>query len=482
MVSRLEEGGRYPRWVLVTAVVGMFATSFPITILAVSLRDIAEDLGSSETTLAWVISAPLLASAVALPILGKLGDLYGHRRVFLIGFALAAAVAGVTSLAWNAASLIGFRTLAQVLGAATQPASIALIMGVYPPEERVKAMGWWSLVAAGAPSVGLVVGGPLIEAFGWRPIFVLQAVFAAVAVGVASLVLNESEREDEVRFDVTGALALAVGVGAIMFVLDQGVDQGVGSPLVVICLAAGPLALGAFVAVEHRAEAPLLPLGFFRRRNFSAPLVVSFFAGAAYMGGFILAPFLLRGLFGWSLSSVALAMVLRPLAYSIVSPLGGQVATRIGERATITAGTLALATAMGLLALSAASGTISFAFAGLVVQGMGNGLSRPSLTASLGNAVDEADLGIATASARMVFQMGSALGITLLTVLYGGDATGPSLTRAYLVGLGLAAVAAAVSPVIRSTPHGDGTDQPTDGPAGDDASDDAEERAPAPAS
>jgi MFS family permease len=124
---RLEESGSYPRWVLLTALAGMFATTFPVTLLAVSISTIAKDFEAPETLIAWVIAAPLLASAVALPILGKLGDLYGQRRVFLLGFGISTLVTAATTVAWDPYSLIALRSLAVVIGAATIPSSMALI-------------------------------------------------------------------------------------------------------------------------------------------------------------------------------------------------------------------------------------------------------------------------------------------------------------------------------------------------------------------
>ncbi len=144
--ARLTESGSYPRWVLLTALTGMFATTFPVTLLAVSLSTIADDFDASETLIAWVISGPLLASAVALPILGKLGDLYGHRRVFLTGFTISTVVTALTVFAWDPYSLIVLRGLAVVVGAATIPSSMALINSVHLPTERAKAWvgGHWS--------------------------------------------------------------------------------------------------------------------------------------------------------------------------------------------------------------------------------------------------------------------------------------------------------------------------------------------------
>lgn len=451
VVARLEESGRYPTWVLVTALAGMFATTFPVTILVVSLGDIARDLGTTEPALAWVVSGPLLGAAVSLPVLGKVGDLHGHRRVFLAGFALATVVTGATSLAWNAGSLIAFRTAAQVIGAATQPTSMALIMGVFRPEDRVKALGYWSLVAAGAPSVGLVAGGVIVDAVGWRLIFVLQAAFALLALLAATVVLRETTRRARVRFDVVGAAWLAVAAGGLMLALDQTRALGWSHPLVAVAAVAAPLGALAFVRTERRVTDPLLPLGFLRQRNFAAPLVALLFGGAAYMGGFILAPLVLRFVFGYSLSATALIMLVRPLTFSASSPFGGHLATRAGERQMAMIGMGTLGGALLVIAVGVARESLPVLVAGLLLQGLGNGLGRPSLSASLMNAVEEEHFGIASAVQRMTWMVGGAVGITVLTVVYGGENAASAFVPAYLVGSASGVLALAATTGIRST-------------------------------
>ena len=270
VVARLEARGTYPTWVLVAALAGVFATSFPITILTISLTSIAAEFGVRETTIAWVISAPVLLSAVALPLLGKLGDLYGHRRVFLLGFAAASAAAVATAYAWDAPSLIGLRILAAVLGAATQPASMALIFSVYDPLDRVRATGWWAMMGAAAPAAGLVAGGPLVDLFGWRIVFLLQAGCSLVALALASLVLRETPRQ-HARFDIAGAAALAAGVAGLMFALGRSRDLGLAAAPIWGSIAIGVSGLGAFVLVERRTKAPLLALRTFAGATSAPP-------------------------------------------------------------------------------------------------------------------------------------------------------------------------------------------------------------------
>ncbi len=453
--TRLDEADDYPRWVLWAALVGMFATSFPVTILTVALGPIADDFHTSVNTMAWVISAPMIGSAVALPVLGKLGDLYGHRRIFLWGFGVATVVTAGTALAWDPFSLIGLRTAATVIGAATMPASMALIMGVTPLAMRVKALGWWALVAAGAPAVGLVAGGPMVDAWGWRPVFVIQSVVAGLAVLFAYLVLRETPRRTDVGFDISGALALAVGAGAVMFALNQAPDVGL-TPEVGIAGAVGLAGFALFVVVERRARFPLLPLSFFRRRNFTGGLIGSGFAGAAYMGAFAVAPLMLQDIFGYALWAVSLLLLARTAVFSASSPIAGHLGSRIGERPVGIVGTALVAVAMLVLGFGTLADSIAVVLIGLVLQGMGNGGTEPIMSASVANSVDEKDLGVAAASQRMAWQLGSGLGITVMVATYGGTGDPADMNAAFLIGAVLAAVAVVAAVFLRSTPrHGE---------------------------
>jgi MFS family permease len=437
VLAALEARGSYPRWVLFAALAGMFATTFPVTILTISLSSMAEEFSTSETTIAWVISAPMLLSAVALPLLGKLGDMYGHRRIFLLGFLGATVVAALTATAGTVFGLIGYRTLAAVLGGATQPTSMALIMGVYEPERRVRAMGWWSMTTAAAPALGLIAGGPLVEWLGWRVVFVLQAVLSALALGLATLVLRET-RPQRVRFDLAGALTLAVAVAGFMFAVGQVRDLGIDSPWIAL---GGGLAIGAgvlFVRVERRTPAPLLPLAFFSERRFTAPIVSNALMSSAYMGAFVMAPFVLLDVFEFSITTTSAIMLLRTLSLTLASPLGGTLGLRIGERGAALVGCGVLTVGLTGMAWAVSTHSLLGVGAALVLQGVGHGLSVPSLTSTISNAVPEQDLGIASAANRLTAQAGASFGITLLALVYGGVATESALALAFVTGALLA--------------------------------------------
>jgi len=442
--TRLEARGTYRRWVLFAALAGTFATSFPITILTISLGDVAKEFAVRETTIAWVLSAPLLLSAVALPLLGKLGDLYGHRRVFLLGSAAATLTAVATAYAWDVTSLICLRTMAAVFGGATQPTSIALILGVYPPRERVKAMGWWSMTGAAAPALGLIAGGPLVDLFGWRVVFLLQAGVALIALILALLVLRET-RPQRVRLDIAGAATLGIGVGGLMLALGWVRDVGITAPSIWAAIAVGVIGLIVFVFVERAASAPLLPLVFLRRRNFSAAIASNAFNGGAYMGAFAVAPLLLLNVFQYSITKTAGVMLIRTLSLTLASPLGGRLGVRMGERGAAATGSAVMTLSLLIIAYASVHISLPVLICGLVLQGLGHGLSIPSLTSACTSAVPEEHIGIAAATNRLSNQIGVAFGITALMMVYGGSNTPAAFAQTFTAGALLAAISMATA-------------------------------------
>ena len=422
---------------LFAALGGTFAATFPVTILTIALGPIAEEFGAKETTVAWVISAPLLMSAVALPLLGKLGDLHGHRRVFLTGFGIATVAAVATAFAWDVYSLIALRTVAAVVGGATQPTAMALILGVHRPEERVRAMGWWSMTGAAAPAFGLVAGGPLVDALGWRTVFVAQAALSSLALALAFLVLRETSKR-HARFDIAGTAMLALGVSGLMFALGRVRDVSWQDPILWTALALGVSGLAAFVWVEKRAVAPLLPLEFFRLPNFSASIVSNAFNASAYMGAFAVAPLLFLSVFEYSITGTAGIMLMRTMSLTIGSPIGGRLGTRWGERAASLLGCGVMVAGLVLISAGAAQAWLPLIAVGLVLQGLGHGFAQPPLTSAAVGAVPDQDLGIAAATNRLTSQIGVAFGITTLTMVYGGVNEPAAFARAFAAGTGLA--------------------------------------------
>jgi predicted MFS family arabinose efflux permease len=277
----------------------------------------------------------------------------------------------------------------------------------------------------------------------------------AVAVVVALFVLSETRRRVAPKFDYYGSAALMVGTGALMLVISQGAKWGWSDPVVVVSVVISPLCFGLFVAIERTSVAPLLPLEFFSRPNFTASIIGSLFTGAAYMGAYFIAPFLLIGVFGYSIAATSWVLLIRPVIFAASSPLGGAVSERWGERRTAVLGDGTLAVGLLILGVGAVQESVAVVMVGFVLQGLGHGLVRPPMSASLANSVVEHDLGIAAAAERMMFQVGAALGITVLTAVYGGNDEASAFVAAFGVGALLALAGMVAVSFLQSGHHQD---------------------------
>jgi EmrB/QacA subfamily drug resistance transporter len=454
LTERAHGSERFRWWVLWTVLAGLFSVNVTFTIFAVALPRIADDFGTTTNTLTWVITGPLLAFGIVAPVLGKVGDLKGHRRVYLLGLAGASVFAALSAIAWSSTALIVIRTLSAVEGAATGASSMALIFSEFDRDDRVKAMGWWSLVGAGGPVIGVAIGGPLIEAVGWRWIFVGQVPLTLAALGLAHTVLRETPRGDRHRLDWAGAVTLALGVTSLLFALNRGPEWGWSSPAVVAAFLLGPLSLVAFAVIERRAAEPLLPLSIIKRRNFSLPIGAQMFSNFAYMGGFILAPTLLARMFGYGESKIGFFVLARPLSFSIAAPVAGYLAVRIGERTAAVTGTLVVVGSMLAFATITPDAGDVFIIGALALSGVGLGIASPSISSSVANSVDEESLGIASAAQQLVTQVGVVAGIQLMSTIQASRepvvGLNASFRAAYLIGAGVAALGVLCAVFLRS--------------------------------
>ena len=456
VAGRLEHSPRRAWIILVAALLGVFTASFTITVLTVSLGDIARDLGSTKSVLTWAVTGPSLALAVLGPVGGKLADRHGARRVYLLSITGVAVCSAAAIAAWNAPSLIAARLIGAALGAAAGPAALSMINRAFPPERRAQAIGYWSLVGAGSPVFGVVIGGPLVDSLGWRWIFIIQLPIALTALGVGYLVLPRTGRGPAHRFDVAGSVLLALGVGSLLVGLNRGPEMGWTSPFVLGAFLACPVLLGAFVRVELRAEHPLIPMSWFRNRNFTFPMLNQFFANFTYMGGFILTPLLLEEVLHYSTTRTGLVSIARPLAYSVFGPIAGWCTLRVGERVIGMFGSLLLLASMMLLALVGPSTGLLFIEFGLVLSGLGMGACAPAMIASVANTVDAADLGVASAAVQTMGQIGVVAGMQLLLTVETSTADtmgNAAYGAAYHVGAIAAVLALGAAAMVRRTRH-----------------------------
>lgn len=453
--ERVRSSEHYRWWALVVLLIGFFSTGISITILTAVLPSIAREFGVANHTIAWVVTGPMLVFGVLMPTLGKAADLYGRKRIYLWGWGISTLLAGLAALSWSAGSLITFRFLGAAAGAATGPTTMAIILAAFQPSERVKAMGWWSFAGAGAPVIGLVIGGPLVDLVGWRWLFGIQPPLALPGLILAVLVLRPDVPQERPRFDIAGSVLLGSGMGALLFGLNRlSAASGWSRPDVLVPLALVPVLGALFIRVERRQPEPLLRLDYFRRRNVVLPILIQGVGVIPYMGTFFLAPFLLQEVLRYDNARTALALLPRPLANSLMSAVAGYITVRLGERVASVGGMAAMTIGLVVFAGVGASSSMSHVVIALVLTGIGLGVSLPGLTSSVANEVDERDFGAISAAQEMVFMVGNVLGMqglqTVQAIRARSAGAAAGYHDAFLVGAALAGIAMLLAFGVRS--------------------------------
>jgi EmrB/QacA subfamily drug resistance transporter len=408
---RVRESPSYRWWALWILLAGFFSTGISITILTAVLPDIAREFHVGSATIAWVVTAPMLVTGVLTPTMGKACDLYGRKRIYLWGWMVATIFAGLAAVSWSAGTLIAFRVLGAAAGAATGPASMALILESFEPHERATALGWWSFMGAGAPVIGLVAGGPLVDLVGWRWLFGIQPPLAAGGLVLSWFLLKDDAPGTRRRFDVAGSVTLGLAVGCVLYALNRGGAGGWAGVDVLAAFALAPVLVLLFVRAERRHPEPLIPLAYLRRRNVTVPVLVEMVAHVPYMGCFFISPFFLHAVLHYDNARTSLALMPRPLANAVLSLTAGYVVVRVGERVSAVTGMAVLAA--GMLVLASLGSQASFMHVSLAqaLTGAGLGLSYPGLASTVANAVEVADFGTISALQNMAWTVGAVAGM-----------------------------------------------------------------------
>ena len=439
------------RWIaLVVLCAAMLMIILDSTIVTVALPAIQTDLGFTQSSLAWVVNAYLIAFGGLLLLAGRLGDLVGRRRVLLAGltvFTLASLLCGV---AWSEETLIGARFLQGVGGAAASAVSLGMIVTLFPdPRERATAIGVYSFVAAAGASIGLLAGGVLTQALDWHWIFFVNLPIGVLTLAFALRVLRpESGLGLRAGADVLGSSLVTAGLMLLVLAIVGTTDHGWASARTLILGGVAIALLAAFVARQATAATPLLPARVLRPRNVWGANLVLLLVVAGLFGTFFTGALLMQRVYGYDAVETGLAFLPVSLSIGILSlGVSARLTTRFGANRVLVAG--AAIVAAGLVLLSGAPVDASYAadlLPGLFLAGIGAGLSFPSVMTLAMSAATPEDSGVASGVINTNQQVGGALGLAVLATL-AADRTGAGESAAALAdGYGLAlAVAAGIA-------------------------------------
>jgi EmrB/QacA subfamily drug resistance transporter len=457
------------RWIaLILLCFAQFIVVLDASIVNVALPSIGEGLSFSQENLAWVVNAYVLTFGGFLLLGGRMADLLGRRRVFIAGLAVVGLASLAAGFASNEGQLIAARA-AQGLGAAIiSPAALSIITTTFRDgSERNKALGAWGAVAGAGGAAGVLFGGILTDTLGWEWVLWINVPVAAAVAALAPGTIAESRSESATRhFDTAGAVSVTAGLSVLVYALVDAADAGWGSTQTLGLLGLAAALIGAFVAIELRSKAPLVPFRIFRLRTLTGANIVGVLVGASLFSMFFFITLYMQQVLGFSPIEAGLAYL--PLAVTIIaaSAAGSQLVTRVGFKPVLAAG-------MGLIALaliwfsqvSVGGGFASDILGPSLLAATGLGFAFVTTTIAAVSGVQERESGLASGLINTSQQIGGALGLAVLATIAnsrtddlmastGGDpsaltaALNEGFQSAFLGGAGIAALGLVLALVL----------------------------------
>jgi EmrB/QacA subfamily drug resistance transporter len=412
---------RDSRWAALALIVtAQFMVILDVAIVNVALPSIKTDLHFSQENLQWVVSAYAILFGGALLLGGRLADLFGRRRLFVAGLALFAASSLLCGLAWSEASLIGFRALQGLGGALLAPAALSLLMTTFSEgRERNLALGIYGAASGSGAAVGVLLGGLLTSYLSWSWIFFINVPVGLAAIALAPVLLRESRADLAHRhFDLPGAVSVTAGLMLVVYATTHASTHGWGTPSTLALFATAAALIVAFVVIELRSPAPLLPLRIFRLPTLTGANVTMAIVGAVTFSEFFVLTLYLQDVLHYSAVESGVAFVGFALSVVVISNVAQLVVGRFGIRATLTVGLLASAASVAWLTRLPVDGHYFWdLFPAFVLGGAGLGLSFVPVTIASLAGVERADAGVASGLVNTSRQIGGAIGIAAVSAI-----------------------------------------------------------------
>ncbi len=447
-------------WTLGAMCFALFMVMLDNTIVNVALPSIQRDLHTTISGLEWTVNAYTLTFAVLLVTGGRLGDIFGRRKMFLFGVVVFGASSAFIGFSQSAGWLVTGRAMQGVGAAFMMPATLSIISNAFPPHERGKAIGTWAGASAVALAIGPMLGGFLVEHVSWQSIFFVNVPVAIAAVVVTLWATPESRDENAARsVDVPGVAALTIGLTSLVLSLVESNSWGWGSVRIIGLLATAVIALTAFVVIERRTENPMVDFSFFRSRSFLGANIVAFIVSFAMLAMFFFLTLYMQDVRGYSPLEAGIRFLPSTVVIIFMGPIAGRLADKVSPRPLMTLGLVFVAISLfwqGHLALGTGYGTLLGAF---ILMGLGMGLVMSPMSTAAMNAVPPQKAGVASGILSMSRMVGGTFGVAVMGALISGLGRGqldqnlPQLTSAARGKLSetLAVGGAGVPPALRAT-------------------------------
>ena len=414
----LPNGGGRRWWVLVVISIALFMAFLDATIVNIALPHIMDAFSENISSVEWVLNAYVLVFAALLITLGKLGDLFGRKRLFLSGLGLFTVASLLCGISPNNAFLVGARAIQAIGGAAMMPATLSILNVTFSERDRGLALGIWGAVAGAANALGPVIGGVLVDAYSWRLIFLVNLPVGIIALVAGIMIVRESRAPNARRFiDYPGVVASSLALFCLTYALVEGQHYGWSSPTIIGLFAASLIGLIAFILVERRSPSPLMPLGFFRDATFSAGNAIGLLVMFGLLGILFLLSLFLQLVLGFSATKAGLTIIPMPVVMIFVAPVAGKLSDRIGGRWLLFLGMLIAALGIFLMSGLSVATTQQSLILPLAVCGVGMGLVMAPLTAVVMESAPVEESGSAAGILATMRQVGTVLGISVMGAL-----------------------------------------------------------------
>ncbi len=457
--------GKKRWWALIVLCLGVLMIVLDTTIVNVALPSIRADLGFTETSLVWVVNAYMLTFGGFLLLGGRLGDIYGNRKMFLLGIILFTIASLACGLANTQALLVAARAVQGLGGAVVSAVSLSLIMNMFTePGERAKAMGVYGFVCAAGGSVGLLLGGVLTSAFNWHWIFLVNLPIGIGVYALCMALLPASRGEGtHQKLDVAGAITVTASLMLAVYAVVNGNEVGWGATETLGLLGGSLVLLITFIVIEARVATPLMPLGLFRLRNLMTANLIGVLWAASMFAWFFITTLYLQAVLGFTPFQIGLAFLPANLIMAAFSlGLSAKIVMRFGIRRPLAIGLLLGAAGLAVLARAPVEANVALdVLPSMVLLGLAAGIAFNPLLLAAMNDVKPTESGLASGVVNTAFMMGGSLGLAVLASLAAGrtqallaanvspvEALNGGYHAAFIVGAVFAAIAAILGAVI----------------------------------